>query len=356
MTTMQDVATRAGVSAKTVSRVFNDDPHVLPETRTRVRAAMEELRYVPNTLAVTFRSGRSSVLGVAVPDLADPFFTAVAKAAEDVAARHAMSVLVTSLGEDPAREQEGVESLLRRQLSGLLVAPTSGDQAYLAAWASRTPVVFVDRPPRGLLADSFTEDDRAGARLATMHLIDHGHRLIAFVGNDERVITTTNRLAGYRDALAAAGLDYRDDLVLFGAKTPEGARRAVAALDARNPQPTAVFSTDTGCTTSLIPELAGRRWAVVAFGDVPMGAMLSPALTVIDQDPIALGTLAAERAITRLARPQGRYRRRTVLPVTLIERRSCDPAALAGGLFPFATPGLRSITAGTTNHEAQAAE
>ena len=345
---MADVGARAGVSAKTVSRVFNDDPHVLPDTRARVRAAMDELRYVPNTLARTFRSGRDPVLGVAVPDLADPFFTAIAKAAEEVATQHGMSVLVTSLGDDPRREREGVESLLRRQLSGLLLAPTSEDQGYLAVWAERTPVVFVDRAPRGLAADAFTEDDRGGARLATDHLLGHGHRTIAFVGHDTGLPTIAGRLAGYHDALAAAGVQVEEDLVLLGARSPAGARRAVAALAARDPQPTAVFSADIGTTTFLLPALTGQRWALVAFGDLPMAYMLSPALTVVDQDPVALGTLAAQRAINRLARPQGRYRRRTVLPVTLLERRSCDPAALVGGLFPFATPELGTTTSDAT--------
>jgi LacI family transcriptional regulator len=144
MTTMRDVAARAGVSAKTVSRVFNDDPHVLPETRARVAEALRELGYLPNSLARTFRTGRPPVLGVAVPDLADPFFAVIAKAVEEVATAADMAVVVSSLGYDPAREAGALESLLRRSLSGLVVAPTSADQGHLGTWAARLPVVFVD--------------------------------------------------------------------------------------------------------------------------------------------------------------------------------------------------------------------
>ena len=105
MATMRQIAAAAGVSAKTVSRVFNDDPHVLPATRERVESIMRELDYVPNSLATAFRSGRPSVIGVAVPDIVDPFFAEIARAVERAARDHDMSTLVTSLGDDRDRER-----------------------------------------------------------------------------------------------------------------------------------------------------------------------------------------------------------------------------------------------------------
>ncbi|MEF2976325.1 LacI family DNA-binding transcriptional regulator [Subtercola sp. YIM 133946] len=326
MTTMHDVAAHAKVSAKTVSRVFNDDPHVAPATRERILAAMKQLNYVPNTLAQNFRTGRAPVIGVAVPDIADPFFSSIARAVEEIAAEQNMSVSVTSLGNDPSREEPVLESLLRFQLSGLIVAPISENQAYLSRWTDHTPVVFVDRAPTKLAVDSFVEDDLGGAHAATTHLIRHGHTRIAFIGDTLSIPTTANRLEGYKSALADAGLPYRDDLVVFGARTVEGARQAVATLIGRQLEPTAVFSSDARCSMSLIPALQEAHQsnlALVGFGDFPMANALRPAITVVDQDPANLGRLAITRILDRIANPTKRYRRRTILPVGLVERASC---------------------------------
>jgi LacI family transcriptional regulator len=338
MTTMRQVAALAEVSAKTVSRVFNDDPHVLPETRARVTAALRELGYLPNSLASDFRSGRAPVLGVAVPDLADPFFAVIAKAVEEVATGAGMAVVVTSLGYDADREAGALESLLRRSLSGLVVAPTSQDQGHLTTWAARLPVVFVDRRPRGLAADAFTGDDHEGGRLATAHLLARGHRRIAFVGDSPRMSTTADRLAGHRSALADAGVEPSSELIAFGASDPGSAERVVGALSRSATPPTALVGGDARTTMSLLPALAGKTWAVVGFGDFPMAHMLTPALTVIDQDPAALGRLAAERVVQRLATPGRRFRRRTVTPVRLVERRSCWSPEHASALFPLSSP------------------
>jgi len=137
MTTMRDVARVAGVSAKTVSRVFNDDPHVTQETRERVRWAMQKLNYVPNLLAKSFRAGADTTVGLAIPDIADPFFAEMTSSIEIDLMGRGMAVVVTSLGHGPDRERYVLEALLRRQLSGLIVACVSADQSYLAPWQER---------------------------------------------------------------------------------------------------------------------------------------------------------------------------------------------------------------------------
>jgi LacI family transcriptional regulator len=276
---------------------------------------------------------------VAVPDLADPFFAVIAKAVEQVATRSDMAVVVTSLGYEAEREPGALESLLRRSLSGLVVAPTGQDHRYLRPWAARFPVVFVDRPPHGLTADAFTGDDHEGAGTATRHLISHGHRDIAFVGDSPRMSTTADRLSGYRSALVDAGLVPRSELVAFVASDAEGAAEVVGRLGRAATPPTALVSADARTTMTLVPALAGRTWALVGFGDFPMAHMLSPALTVIDQDPATLGRLAAERVLERLRAPERRFRRRTVTPVRLVERRSCWSPEQPSSLFPSSSPG-----------------
>ena len=322
MTTMREVAAIAAVSAKTVSRVFNGDRHVRPETRARVESALKRLGYVPNGLATTFRAGRAPVIGIAVPDILDPFFASIVRAVDRLAAEDGMSIVVTSLGTDAERERVIVESALRQSLSGLIIAPIGTDHRYLAAWTRRTPVVFVDRVPGGLSADSFTEDDHAGAYLATTHLLGHGHRRIAFVGDTLDLPTTRNRLAGYRSAMAEAGLA-EEDLVVLEVWDRESAAVAVSELLDRPEPPTALFSSNARCTMAAAPALKQVQLAVVSFGDFPMADVISPSLTVIDQDPERLGTLAAQRIMDRLSAPHRRFRRRTVLPVRLVERESC---------------------------------
>jgi LacI family transcriptional regulator len=330
MTTMRDVARVAGVSAKTVSRVFNDDPHVTVETRERVRWAMQKLNYVPNLLARSFRAGADDAVGLAVPDIADPFFAAMTGSIEVDLVGRGMAVVITSLfhgqGDLTAeRERSALEALLRRQISGLIVACVSTDQSYLAPWQERTPMVFVDRAPRKLSGVYVIEDDLGGARQAVAHLASHGHQRVAFLGVSTPVTTTQRRLKGYLSALAENGLDNSADLVCMPAESPdEATAELVKRLEAPN-GPTAVFSSNIPCTMALVRALQQAERtdvALVGFGDFPMAAALSPAVTVVDQDPARLGHLAVERLLERIGDPLAEPRRRTVLPVRLIPRGS----------------------------------
>lgn len=322
MTTMRDVAARAGVSAKTVSRVFNDDPHVLPHTRERVQQVMRELNYVPNVLATTFRAGRSSVIGVAVPDIVDPFFAAIVRAVDAVARGAGMSTLVASLGEDPDDERATVESLLGRKLSGLIVAPVSDDQAYLERWQASTPIVCVDRGPTNLRTDTFTADDEGGAFAATAHLLGHGHRRVAYLGDALHRSTEQARVAGWRRALEEAGVAVDEELVGAGVATAADAERAADRIRGLADPATAIFSANARTTMALVRALRDDPLPLVGFGDFPLADLLRPAVTVIDQSPGRMGRRAAERVLSRLSAPDGATEP-AVVGVTLVERDSC---------------------------------
>jgi LacI family transcriptional regulator len=327
MTTMQDVADIAGVSAKTVSRVFNDDPHVTDETRQRVTDAMESLNYVPNMMARTFRAGRASVIGIAVPDIGDPFFASIIRSVDREARTRGMSTAVTNLGDDPATERATVESLLRLQVNGLVIAPISLDHAWLAPWLTQMPAVFVDRPPIGVTADSFVEDDFGGATAAVQHLHALGHRRIAFVGDAAPIVTNEQRVAGYLDAVRALGLGDHPELIAR-ASTADAAA-AVEELLAQPDPPTALFSANARTSLEVFPALQRldrTDVAFVSFGDFPMAAALQPSVTVLDQDPDRLGTLATERLFARIDSPKRRLRRANVLDVALVERASSKRA------------------------------
>jgi LacI family transcriptional regulator len=325
MTTMRDVARAAGVSPKTVSRVFNDDPHVTAETRERVQWAMKKLHYVPNMLARSFRTGSDAAVGVAVPDIADPFFAQMTGSIEVEMVKRGMAVVITSLGHDPEREQHTVEALLRRQISGLILATMSSDQSYLTSWRDRTPVVFVDRPPRGLSGTSVVENDLRGARDAVTHLVAHGHRRIAFIGVAAQLITTARRLEGYKAALRRHALPGDDALVCIDDTSADDAAAAVLRQLGGAGAATAVFSSNIPCTMALIIALQRARRsdvALIGFGDFPMAEALVPAVSVIDQDPAKVGRVAVERLFSAIDGTTPPAKATTVLSVKLLARGS----------------------------------
>lgn len=325
---MQDVADRAGVSAKTVSRVFRNEQHVSDAVRQRVSEAMRELNFVPNMLARTFREGKASVLGIAVPSIVDPFFAAIIEAIDSLAKDHDHAIAVTSLGSDPARERPIVEALLLRQISSLIIAPIASDQSYLMPWLPHKPIVFIDREPHGIDADVFLEDDYGGADLAVRHLMELGHRRIAFLGANDAVATTSRRLEGFKAAYQAAGVPLDESLILLAG--PGLISDMLTRTLSGEAPPTAIFSSNSRTSIEIIPtmqQLGRTDLAMVGFGDFPMASALQPAVSVVDQNPSRLGRAAAERAVNRLSQSQATFERRTVFKVNLIRRASSRPVA-----------------------------
>src|SRR3954454_19553613 len=206
---MKDVARVADVSLATVSRVINKSGDVRPELAERVTDAIDLLGYRHNATASTLRRSdrQSASIGLIIEDVSNPFFAAVHRGVEDVARVHRVLTFVGSSDEDEARERELVEAFASRGVDGLVIVPCASDQSYLLRdQRSGIALVFVDRPPNFLRGDSVTSDNRDGGRIATEHLIAAGHRRIAFLGDRPSVFTVGERLAGYHDALAGAGI------------------------------------------------------------------------------------------------------------------------------------------------------
>jgi LacI family transcriptional regulator len=312
VSTMRDVAAAAGVSAKTVSRVMRNDRYVSAEVRQRVERAIVDLKYVPNVLARSFRAGSDTAIGVAVPDVSDPFFAAAIRPVEQIARARGVAVFVTSLSDDGAAERAGLEVLLGRQIAGLITTPISRDQSYLKPWQSRMALVFIDRPPGKITADNVIEDDLAGAEMATAHLVKHGHRRIAFIGDNLSIPTTARRLEGYHTALDHAGISRDPDLVAVGATSTIDPGKATRDLLSIADPPTALFSSNARCSVEVVSALQSLKKidvALISFGDFPLASALYPPLTVVDQDPDAVGRLAANRLFERLDHPRRRLKR-----------------------------------------------
>ncbi|HEX6618043.1 MAG TPA: LacI family DNA-binding transcriptional regulator, partial [Solirubrobacteraceae bacterium] len=202
---MKQVAALAGVSLATVSRVVNGGPSVRPDLAARVHEAVDLLGYRHNLTASTLRRADrlSASIGLIFEDVANPFFSAVHRGVEDVARERGVLTFAGSSDELPERERELAESFSARRVDGLIIAPASSDHSYLQRdRAAGVALVFVDRPASFVDADVVLTDNAGGARAAVTHLIEHGHRRIAFLGDRPELHTATARLRGYRDALA----------------------------------------------------------------------------------------------------------------------------------------------------------
>ena len=334
--TMRDVAALAGVSLKTVSRVVNAEAGVKPEVRTRVQEAAARLDYRPNLTASNLRrsSGRTRTVGALLQDISNSFSAALLRSLEDVARARGVALLAASLDEDPDRERTLVADLVARRVDGLVLMPATDRQDYLAAeLRAGLPTVFVDRPPRGVDADSVLVNNAGGAAIATRHLLDHGHTRIAYLGDATRIRTAADRLAGYRQALGEAGVPVPEDLVVAGLRDSDAAQRAVLALMALADPPTAVFSSRNSVSIGAVRGLrdAGRQHevALVGFDDFPLADVLEPALSVVRQDVARIGASVGELLFRRLDGDTGEPRHVRIEP-TLVPRGSGElPAARA---------------------------
>jgi LacI family transcriptional regulator len=320
--TMRDVAVLAGVSLKTVSRVINEEPGVATATAEKVEAAIVELRFQRNDLARSLRQGRtSSTLGLVIEDVSNPFYSAIAQAVESAARDRGYMLITASCEEDPEREKDLVQALLRRRVDALLLVPAARDHAYLAR--DQIPIVFLDRPPHGIEADCVLLDNLGGARTAVEHLLARGHERIAVIADPERLYTAHQRLSGYRLALEAAGVPVREELIRLGSHDSTQAEAVVTELLALPPdrRPTALFAGNNRNTVGALRALqqAERPVALVGFDDFELADLLGT--TVVRHDSGSMGTHAAALAFERLSRAD-HGPRRVVVPTELIVRGS----------------------------------
>ncbi|GAA2265863.1 LacI family DNA-binding transcriptional regulator [Nonomuraea roseoviolacea subsp. roseoviolacea] len=317
---MKDVASAAGVALKTVSRVVNGEPGVHPATAERVREAIDRLGYSRNESARVLRAGRTSTVGLVIEDLADPFYSVLGRAVEDVVIGAGCLLLSASSSEDPARERELVRTFCARRVDGLIMVPAGHDHSYLRQeLEAGTPAVFADRPPGpGLDVDTVLCDNAGGAVLATRHLLAHGHRRIAFLGDDPSIFTAARRLHGYRSAM---GHLYDERLVAMRTPTPGSVRADLERMLSLDRPPTALFTGNGRLTVTALRALEGRPLALAGFDDFELADLLTPGVTVVAQDPAGMGRIAAELLFRRLSGEDDPPRHVT-LPVRLIPRGS----------------------------------
>ncbi|MEU4396772.1 LacI family DNA-binding transcriptional regulator [Kribbella sp. NPDC023855] len=307
--TQADVAARAGVARKTVSNVINDYPHVSDDVRARVLQAIEELDYRPNHAARSLRSGRSRIIGLAVPELDVSYFSELARLVVEVAQDHGLTVMIMQTLGDRDRELAVVNGTYSQFVEGLIYSPVALGGGDLEQRRDKTPIVLLgERSSQGLV-DHVGIDNVAAARVATAHLAELGRRRIAFIGTQHRPSSEIARLrtTGYREALAAAGLEVDERLIVptAGYHRKDGMIAMQSLLDAAGPRPDAVF-----CATDLLAQGAIRVLldaglrvpedvAVAGFDDIDEGSYSTPTLTTISPDKRQIAETAVARLLAR---------------------------------------------------------
>jgi LacI family transcriptional regulator len=324
---MKDVAEAAGVCLKTVSRVVNGESGVGVDTARRVTDSIIRLGFRRNDLARSLR-GSSAMLGLVIEDLANPFYSSIARAVEDVARRRGYVVITASSEESAERERELVATLLSRQVEGLLLVPAAHDHGYLLPeLAMGTPVVFLDRPPAGLEADAVLLDDAGGARAGVEHMLSQGHRRVGVVGDPPGVYTIAERVRGYRNALEAWGIEFDEALLRLDAHDVAKAEASTRELLELPDPPTALFTTNNRASVGALRALgaAGAGVALVGFDDFELADMLAVPVTVVRHEPADMGDRAAELLFARLTGDE-RPPQRIVLDTELVVRGSGEVA------------------------------
>jgi LacI family transcriptional regulator len=305
--TMRDVAALAGVGLKTVSRVVNGESNVSAATRARVEAAIEQLDYRRDINASFLRrlGRKTATIGLVLEDVSNPFSSALHRAIEDQARERGVLLFTGSCDEDSDREQDLIGTFRARRVDGIVVVPASSDHRYLLPeQRARTPLVFVDRPARFINADSVTSDNVGGAERAVSHLAASGHRRIGFLGDALEIQTASDRLRGYSLGLASLGVEEDPAIIRTGLRSVDAAACAAnELLEAANP-PTALFTAQNLVTIGALHALRDlsleHTTALVGFDDIELADLLEPAVTVVAQDPAAMGRAAAEVLFRRL--------------------------------------------------------
>ncbi len=298
---IKDIARAAGVSHPTVSRALSDSPLISEETKVRIQRLAQEMGYSPNALARGLVTRQTYSVGVVVTTIADPFVAEIVQGIEATAHDHGYTVVLCNSESVPEREIASVEMLRSKRVDGVIVTASRVGALYLEYLEQiGGPIVLINNhnEESGRYTFSVSVDNRHGGRLATGHLVQLGHRRIAYVTGPANHSSDVDRLAGYRQALVGGGIEPDPTLVVPGNGRPDGGEEALQAILALDPRPTAVFCYNDMTAIGLIhaAQQAGlsipQDMAVVGFDDILFASYLYPPLTTVAQPKVEMGQRA----------------------------------------------------------------
>ena len=336
--TMADVAKRADTTVATVSRVINNVGYVSAPLRERVNAVIAELGYVPNANARSLRTKRSRTIGVVVGDLMNPYSVELAHAVTSAAVDYGYTTFIGAATDDVDSDVAVIDAFHRQRVDGLVIASLQTDRSdeTLVRLASRgMPIVLVGRRLEHAMMDSISADFRSGGRIAAQHLIDLGHRRIAFVGADLQEAKRVTRLQGYIDALESAEMKIRPEYIV-GSRNAAGSPRysghgtghqATLQLLKLPVAPTAIFARNDNTALGVLQALKEQGIAVpedmsvIGFDNIPLADRVMPAVSSVSQPTQQQGRAAVEYLLQRIERPNEKVEpKRLVLDCTLVAR------------------------------------
>ena len=300
--TIRDVASHAGVSYQTVSRVINHSEQVTVETRERVLAAIKELGFFPSRLAQSMVTQKTRTIGLVVVDITNPFFFEVARGVQDMAMTQGYNVFVCNTDDNPQREQDMLALLASQEVDGVILATVSSPEEELLAFAENyKPLVVINRDIPHPKASLVSVDIFKGARLAIEHLIERGHQNIAMLSHEGHKPDEMRRVRGYRETLLANGITPNDEWLILAPPNLTGGYEATQALLKAHPEVTAIFTYNDlmsigalrGCHDLglSVPD----DCAVMGFDDIKFSAMVQPSLSSISFDKYLVGEMAMRR-------------------------------------------------------------
>ncbi|NTW00110.1 MAG: LacI family DNA-binding transcriptional regulator [Oscillochloris sp.] len=329
MAGMKEVAEAAGVSTATVSRVLTNQPHVRPDVRERVLAAIAKLEYRPNLVARSLRSQQSNAIGLIVSDIRNPYFTAVSRAVEDAAYLQGRSVMLCNTDENPEKEALYLNLLRDTNIAGVIFAPTRQTLDNFSSLGIDYPIVMIDRTLKGGQVDSVLLDNVAAGQQITAHLISNGYGRIAGLFGESST-TGHERRQGYEAALREAGIALVPELLRYVPARIEAGYSAALDMLRRPDPPDALLTTNSLLTAGALQAIHSlglcipNQIALASFDETTWDTLVQPALTLIAQPTAEIGKSATELLIQRIAEPN-RPTRSVILQGQLLIRGSTAP-------------------------------
>jgi LacI family transcriptional regulator len=337
---IREVAKRAGVSIATVSHVFNSTRPVSDEVRHRVQQAATELRYYPNFLARSLTTKKTGTVGMVVSHMSNPFFAELIHSVEKTLSAQQYNLMICNTEDNPYKEEEYLHLLMAKRVDGIMAAVASEKWATLqVAEDVNFPLVYVDLRVEGVRGPVVCGANEQGAYQGVAHLIADGHRSIGILAGVPGMSTMRDRHAGYRRAIAEAGLSIDDRLAKFSRLDVESATHQMTALLAEDPRPTAVFLNNNLLALGALIALqqlgltCPEDVALVSFDDAPWMRVADPPLTVLRQPNYEMGSLAAQLLLRQL-RGEPVPRTTITLQPELIIRQSCRADRHGAGVRP----------------------
>jgi DNA-binding LacI/PurR family transcriptional regulator len=334
--TMRQIAARARVSVGTVSHVINSSAGVREPVRKRVLEAIERLGYQPSLLARGLRRNQTTIIGVIIPDISNPFFPLVVRGVEDIAYQNSYRLMLCNTDNDAEKEQVYFDELRAYRMAGLIVIPSANSRLVpqVGSSAGEPPVICLDRSPEGWKGDSVTVDNAEGAYQATRHLLELGHRRIATIAGQLHVTSGVERLKGFKRALREAGINIAPEYIQEGRFDRLSGYEKGLMLLQFSPRPTAIFAANDLVALGVLAALRelGLRCpedvSLVGFDDLELASFTNPALTTVAQPAYQMGARAAGLLFERL-RGEDVPTQHIVMKATLKVRDSA--AAPTGG-------------------------